>query len=627
MAVGTNDDAKLAGAFRPDRRPVLMMVFGNLLLAGLFLGAPWLRESARVEEVRDRFAAFAACLYGGEALAEPGLGLPAGDTAHFAYLALRAGPQWPGRCRPALLAVAPVEARFLLPSAAAAEHDVRRAVDLVRRELDAFDVGRRTATHVTTRPLRAIALLRAELAQMVAASGFDRGMGNDALRFPASGALIEPTRLPLRAASDAPLYLEARGDGLIAFALDQRGLGIVRLGAGSVDVRRLTRPRGVQGVVHGQAVSADNLATSPTIPWLVSLTSEARCVEDPARCARRTMGLAPIGADASTAPTPWLLAAHPWGGAIDDTVRVLPPVVAGGPPRVAVLARTVDAGPELRVFVLDGASPAPVVRALTPTPTPAAPPSGAAATPLIAESRQLLDLGTADLRAAQLLPDARSVLLVAAEESLRALIFDADARSSHVIGELPIGDGAMLRTCVAGAAIWVALASSTRARLIRVDGETPVIADALALAGGERIDDARSVLRCDSRGALLVTPLRSGGARLLACDDASACHVGVMRDLPRTAAVAAARDDGAGIVAYATRGGRVQLVRVDRRGRPIGASVVPAACWDDGTGLCGAPALTARNGRILLVTREGMDLRALETVDGGATWGPLRGLL
>lgn len=602
VSIGQGDDTKLAGTFRPDRRPFLVMVVANVLLATVFLAVPRFREQHRADEARADFAAFAACLYGGQAQPSPGLGLPVGDTAHFAYQALRRGPGWPGHCRDELLAIAPPEVTFLLPSAAVAEREVRRAVDLVRRELERFSTERAAATRVSTRPLRAVGLLRAALAQMVEGSGADGGVRRDALRFGRDGALPEPTRLPVDASDDAPLYVEARGDGLLAFGLDARGLGVVQLAAGHVAVRRLARPRGVQAVVPGQSAAG---ALRGTIPWLVSLTSEARCLEDPLRCAHRTMGVAPISDAATASPAPLQLAAHPWGGALDDTVRVLSPTVAGGAPRLAVLARTGDAGPELRVFSLDGAqSPRP------PT------------------VQQPLDVGGEEVRAARLLPDGRAVLLVTAGDALRALVFDAEGRVSRAVGDVAGTRGAHLRTCVADDAVWVALGSAQQARLVRVLDETAplVVADHLALTGTDELDEARAVLRCDARGALLVAPLRAGGARLLACRAANDCRVGALRDLPRTAALDAAREDGHGVIALSVRVGHVEVVEVDARGRTVGEGVVPAACWDDGTGLCGAPRLAARNGRILLVTREGTDLRALETLDGGASWGALRGL-
>jgi hypothetical protein len=70
----------------------------------------------------------------------------------------------------------------------------------------------------------------------------------------------------------------------------------------------------------------------------------------------------------------------------------------------------------------------------------------------------------------------------------------------------------------------------------------------------------------------------------------------------------------------------VQVVRVGADGASISAARVPAACWDDDTGLCGAPELAARNGRFVLATREETDLRVLESLDGGVTWGTLAGL-
>lgn len=602
------------------------MVVANALLAGLFLGVPWLRERARADEVRADFARFAACVYGGEAMAVPGLALPSGDTAHFAFRALRAGPDWPGRCRPILLAVAPEEARFLLPSAAAAEHEVRRAVDLVRRELDAFAIGRRAEARVATRPLRAIALLRAALAQMIVASGADRQLGRDAVRFTRGGALIEPTRVPLQAADDAPTYLEARGDGFVAFALDARGLGVVRLGAGQVDVHRIPRPRGVHAVVHGRSVSdGANAGPGQTIPWFVSLTPESRCVEDPFRCARRTMGIAPLERGTTAAPRPWLLAAHPWGGDVEAAVRVLRPAIAGGPVRLAVLARALDAGPELRVFSLDGE---PNGVAAPPPPSASVTADAPSIEPKLPELNQPLEVGAVTMYDARLLADGRPVVVVPTDTGLQALLFDTNGVANRPLAEVEGTDGVLLRTCEVDGVAWVALGSTSHALVVHdgVDAPPSSSVTRVTLARGEALDGVRAVLSCDARGALLVAPVRSGGARILACDPDGTCHAGVLRELPRTAKVVASRDEGHGVVAYAVGHGAVRVLRIDARAAPLAASLIPAACWDDGTGLCGPPMLAARNGRILLVTREGADLRALETLDGGASWGPLRTL-
>jgi hypothetical protein len=54
-------------------------------------------------------------------------------------------------------------------------------------------------------------------------------------------------------------------------------------------------------------------------------------------------------------------------------------------------------------------------------------------------------------------------------------------------------------------------------------------------------------------------------------------------------------------------------------------TVAPAACWSPARGLCGEPRLVADDARMLLVARQGADLRVIETADG-TTWRGLAGL-
>ncbi len=628
----SRDEVEVAGRFRPGRSALLVAVVANVALAVVFLGVPWWRERGRALEARAHFADFAACLYGGQAVAAPGLGLPSGDTAHFAARALSGPPDWPVRCRKDLLDVAPPYARFLLPSAAVAEDEVRRAVDLVRRELDAFAETRGDAARVNTRPLRAVAVLRGKLAAMVVASGFYDGLEDDAVRFVSGGGLREASRLPLNASGDAPLRLEARADGLVAFALDARGLGSVHLAAGRVAARRIARPRGASGAIWGAVLgAAQGAAAAGQVPWVVSTTSERRCDDDPQRCARRTMAVSPIGVAATRAPPPFVVGAHPWGGPEGEAVRVLPADAGGAAPRLVVLARSPDAGPVLRVFRLDaGASAAPTVASSSaPTAAARADDAPAPAPALAPIMERALGLDAPLVRAAKLLPDGRPVVLTAEADGFDARVFALEAGPARALGVVPANGDGLLETCAAEGDAWIAYGGGTRVRLTRAPrGEAPsnpAIVDGPDDDGA--IDGERARLACDAEGALLVLPLRVGGARVVSCSSDGPCHALWLPDVPRRARVASARDGGLGVLAWAVAASRVRVVRVERDGSRMSAPSVPAPCWDDDTGLCGAPTLAARSGRFVLVTREGSDLRALESIDAGVSWGPLGGLL
>jgi hypothetical protein len=82
------------------------------------------------------------------------------------------------------------------------------------------------------------------------------------------------------------------------------------------------------------------------------------------------------------------------------------------------------------------------------------------------------------------------------------------------------------------------------------------------------------------------------------------------------------------VVAYAGDGEQAQVrVRSLALSAPSDAvEQVPAVCWSDFKGLCGAPMLARVGERLLLGAREGTDLRVLESADEGQSWLPLKGL-
>jgi hypothetical protein len=81
------------------------------------------------------------------------------------------------------------------------------------------------------------------------------------------------------------------------------------------------------------------------------------------------------------------------------------------------------------------------------------------------------------------------------------------------------------------------------------------------------------------------------------------------------------------VVAYSRKNEpQISVVQVDAQGAARAAAETPAPCWDPAGGLCGQPTLTQAGTRLLLCARDGSDLLALESNDGGRRWQPLPGL-
>jgi hypothetical protein len=200
----------------------------------------------RYEETRARFGKAVACLYGGRARPEGGLGLPRAELARHALLAMHAGPNWPAQCIPRFEALVQPQAAVLLPWVKNAEAGVRAAVGLARRALERANRERAggAVLRLSSRPHRAVQRQRSALAVHAEAVG-SPASGGDAVRFaPIDSALPETSCVPIAAVVGGTLHLVLRGDGLVAFALDARGLGVTRVRWGGVDARRIARPRG-----------------------------------------------------------------------------------------------------------------------------------------------------------------------------------------------------------------------------------------------------------------------------------------------------------------------------------------------------------------------------------------------
>jgi len=596
--------------FHADRRVLRVWVsailVNALLLAGGLLG-PWLRGRMRAEDAQVRFARYAACLWGGRPAARPGLGLPAGGREHYATLVLSADEEWPERCREPLGRVAPEEATILFPGVKGAEAQVREAVARVDTELlglaelrrSGFDHG--GVGRIPERPLLATGRLLAALSVWARETG--QRVDEQAVAFELTAAVevVEPARVPLSAASSARVQITARADGIEATAVGGPSVSWVRVGGGRVDYRRIRRPGPVRELVPG-----------PGGPWAVWATPRSRCEGTEAGCAQRSTGVGYPFAEGADSEQPRWLGAHP-AYAVADSVRV-------GEGVAWVLAEGSGAEPaELRRFAL----PATSVRGGRD--------GEARAAILPAERRWALEgLGRGDT--ARLLGQDPPLLLW-------SLALDEGGRAFHVLspgGEGPAvelgrvaGKRPRLLTCEAGSGWTVLLeAGAGGGVLVRLapNGVPQGSLELLRLPGQALNGPNTRRLACDEGHVHVLGVDAAGTLGAVRCvwDEARCGEPFTVAR--RVVDFDAARDDGTTLVAW--NGGPddalVRVTRLDTGAAPT--TTVHAACWSPDAGFCGPASFSARNGRFLLATREGPDLRVIESVDAGRSFRPMRGV-
>jgi hypothetical protein len=623
-----DDAARVAAGFRPNVRPLLIAVIANVVLAGLLLGVPYARGHAQTERSLRAFARFAGCLFGGRPQAQLGLGLPSGDRAHFAAQVMRAKPDWPARCRTDLRAVAPEEAIFLWPSIKLAATDVRAAVALLDRELLALARTRQVgaAGRVPARPLLAVAKLQGTLTLLARAGDADAAIDGNAVVFGPDANVIDPSRLPLVAGSSAALEVWPGQDGLHALAMDGGGISWLRVEGGTVARSRVRRTSLVRGALRD--------GDRPLLVWAMS---EERCAAQEDRCVRRGTGIAHIEHDALQLPRPIWLAGHP-AGRVDRSLRI----GVGG--RVDLLARDSSEGAlELRRFELPTQTPWQAMDAAEQAPlpasqrlaVPAAPPSDAQllqgqpatvvyAVPAAGAAREAggTPESTNGAGAGSGAPAAMAAWLWTYEEGADPILLGRAG-----------GAGGWVEACSAGSARWVAFGTESELALARVHAQvepsTPLPASAFdigALVPRDESGRDRVRVLCEAERATLVVLARDRTLQVLRCDPDSCVRTFVLaRGV--TGFDAALTADDVAVLAYARSDQpQVTVVRVDAGGAVLGDAQTPAPCWDPTGGMCGQPTLVAAPGRLLLCARDGSDLVALESPDGGQRWRPLSGL-
>lgn len=619
-----------AQAFRTSNRPFVLAVTANFVLAALCLGLPYLRGQWHTKASLGAFSRFAACLYGGDARPTLGLGLPASADAQFASQFMRAGRDWPGRCRAALDATVPPDVTFLWPSVKQGGAEVRAVVPLVHSELDAVAHARSSvgSRRVPMRALAAVERLRAGLTLLARAASLDERVDEDAVAFTRAPALAEPARLPLYAGASAALSMRTDPDGLEAVALDGGGISWLRVANGRVERRRLSRSSLVRAVVRQDERMFVVWAMPPD-----------RCAEKEDRCVQRAMGFAAFHGRDEKLPAPTWLAAHPAGRA-NRSVR------AHGADQVDVLAlRSKEHDLEVRRFVLTSAPPAPP--AVEKAPTPATDEKAAKdekPPPLAALARFALPVRPSD---ALLLPDAVVYADPSAGDSTAFTWAYADATGApSTAPPMPIstvaGTRAWLEACDDGRTRWLVHGTEAALAVSRLDASAaPATATttgpvapptpmpvALAIDIGTRPEDPahdRVQLLCTANALTLLAQDLRGTLSVVRCD---ASHCDEPKRIASDVAGFAAADAGGALVVATTGAAHPEIAvhRIDAHGAPIGDAVIPSVCWDPLGGMCGQPALAATRGRFVLGARDGADLLSLESTDAGKTWIPMRGL-
>lgn len=553
--------------FRPNIRPFLIAAAVNVALGAVLLGIPYSRGPDRAEAVPGRFAAFSACLFDGEALDDPGLGLPSGERARYASLVIRGPADWPARCLPALDALPPEESRFLFPNVKNAEAELRAAVGLTRRELEALARARGDGeVSVPDRPMRALQQLRGALAELGLVTGVERlSADHDAIRF-APAEVPTPSLIPLRVSLQGEWALTMREGALLAGAIDDGRVSHVRVAEGGVDLRYTRRPRSVRG-----------MQTDAAPPWAFWTTPEAQCDED--RCVHRATGVgAFLEARQDLEPMFWLQG-HP--------ASVPSGIFVTG--RTAWIAAVAEEGHALRRFTL----PEPTVRA-------------------IGEEREPPQIA-AELEHPLTLPERPTL-----RWTEDALVWAADGEGGRIgfDGAVSTFEGPPGRPRLATCGGWIAIGTARGLAMRAPSGATVSVDGALRPPGPRSLRIA-----CDAGGAELWW-LEDGALRRARCDGDGCAPA----EAPRGAARAfdVTRFRGATVVAWAAHPetGPVRLARIADET----TTSVPAPCWTDpAEGLCGEPRLATDGETVALVARQEDDLRVLGS-DDAVSWRPLAGL-
>jgi hypothetical protein len=680
---------RVASSFRPNRKPLIVTVVANAVMALVLLGIPYLRGRSQAYEARATFGDLSRCLMGGEIAKQPGLSLPQGDREHFAGKVMLAGPDWPLSCQPVLQKLAPEKAIFLWPSVKQAGMDLRAAVELAQTELTSLDKRRKQGlSRVPERVLQALKRVQAATVLLARAGGADAGIDNDAIAWDKPALLAQPARLPLMASDEATLDLYSTGTALEALALDGRGVSYLRVADGKVDRERVKRTSFVRGALR-----------SGSEVYLVWAMPDARCGEREDQCAGRPTGLAPYDKGAAALREPkWKIAGHP-AGRVD---RVLQLTAAS---QVWMLARgSRDGGAALLRFELPQQELPEIAK------------EGGAHS--IDETERIEVSAPAPALATSLIPgvEPAAALVVhtdaADAEKLAAAVVWGDPKRAPTPLPGATGEHPWTLGCKAASGLTLAYGSDRQLRVAQVaTGPSAVAASTTPAApsnsaGSSNTGASSSAAPSNTADASTTTPLATTAAptptaaptsapapATSATPAASSGRAAASRTPPLTVAAKEllsqdvalpgaihsedarldrvrllCRDDGAqlfwisatlelwtstctadscseprslakqvstvavlptsegALLALGNPADQVRVVRIDRAGAPLAPPLAPAPCFEPPNGMCGTPSLVADAQRIVLVARDRSDLLALESTDGAKSFVTLSGL-
>jgi len=234
-----------------------------------------------------------------------------------------------------------------------------------------------------------------------------------------------------------------------------------------------------------------------------------------------------------------------------------------------------------------------------------------------------------------------SVTLVAGEPLavLRAVEGEASVAAALLIAGQPLqtlalppaaGSGGWVTACAAGAVRWLGYGSASELRIARAQAGTAAPLTAASAELGEPIDASdvardRVILLCTEQLARVLYVDQAKALRQITCS-ASECSAPLTLAAVVQQLSAVQRQDVTLVSFYeGPLAPTIKLLRLDAAGKPLGPAVVAGSCWEPLGGLCGASTLVGDAQRVALLTRDGPDLLALESVNTGRSWGVLSG--
>jgi len=598
---------------RARRKTIWIVGFAlHIALFALLVGWPYVRGEMRGRDSRRAFGAFAACFYGGEVTGAAGLSLPEGDRLAYASHYLSADPEWPGRCRPLLSALIDGEPILLYPGVKGAEERVRQVAALADAVLEELTEARSArGGRIPLEPLEAVTLVAGTLADLAREIDPLTPIEDEVIRL-GDVDLPDPARVPLTTAADGVIHVEARADGIRVRAVDARGLSRTRSAGGRSRAGRIRRTGTARAMLD--APEGDD-------PIVVLATNPNRCPEDPHRCSRRSTGIATwVFGEGTTEPI-WL-SGHP-RGRIDRTVRITEHELW------MVVVGEGGEGAELRWFHLPHAEADSESDSESDSDSESGEGEGEGETTpamLAADLRLVLDgVGPGD---DVLLLEGGRVLYSATGDDGEVRFFAVAAGLTPTLLAELSGSAPFIVSCpgrpfsVFGTSTGVVVVEEAEAGPI--EGHRRDIALGAAPFDARRPSRDRLRLACDDAGASLGLHHGDGRLEVLTCARGETC--GSPIDVaPHAAAFDLVRSDGATVVAWHENDDDGAVHATTLGEAPVPARVI-AACFADGEGFCGAPRIAERNGRILVVTQEGADLRVLESTDQGQTFQRMTGV-